>query len=319
MYLIFLLILLTLAGLAVYSKFERDLSGTRSRLAGRSQTIDTSFGRMEYAMIGEGDPTLIIHGAGGGFDQAIDSGGALAGADTGSSPRLALAISVAVAPDPIPRCRPTPTQSFLIILRSVGAVRHRHLRRRLVGDAIRNPSSATVPGVGSSRPGRLLAGADAQPWRCPVQGDHRLRFRRLGRPKFMWLVPCAMAKAMLGTDPLIVCTAEQNEKARVREVLDHLLPVSSRIRGMEFDIKTAAATDPYPIERILCPVLTVSAEDDLFGTAARARQIAAIAPNGRAVIYPTGGHALVGRYSEALSEIASFLSEGSGAALRKGS
>ncbi len=75
---------------------------------------------------------------------------------------------------------------------------------------------------------------------------------------------------------------------------------------MEFDIRTAAATDPYPIERILCPVLTVSAEDDLFGTAARARQIAAIAPNGRAVIYPTGGHALVGRYSEALSEIAAL-------------
>jgi pimeloyl-ACP methyl ester carboxylesterase len=78
---------------------------------------------------------------------------------------------------------------------------------------------------------------------------------------------------------------------------------------MRFDIRTAATPEPYPIEGIACPVLTVSAEDDRFGTAARARQIAAIAPNGRAVIYPTGGHALVGRYHEALSEITSFLSE----------
>ena len=49
------------------------------------------------------------------------------------------------------------------------------------------------------------------------------------------------------------------------------------------------------------------------------QQIAAIAPNGRAVIYPTGGHALVGRYSEALSEIESFLSENSCPTPRKGS
>ena len=78
-YFIFLLILLMLAAAGVYAIFARDLSGARSRLAGRSQTIDTSFGRMEYAMIGEGDPTLIIHGAGGGFDQAIDIARALAG------------------------------------------------------------------------------------------------------------------------------------------------------------------------------------------------------------------------------------------------
>ncbi|MBV8265550.1 MAG: hypothetical protein JO252_04310 [Planctomycetaceae bacterium] len=88
---------------------------------------------------------------------------------------------------------------------------------------------------------------------------------------------------------------------------------------MQFDIRTAAATERHPIERISCPVLTVSAEDDLFGTAAKARQVAALAPNGRAVIYPTGGHALVGRYSEALSEVTSFLSEESCPTPRKGS
>jgi 2-hydroxy-6-oxonona-2,4-dienedioate hydrolase len=77
--LIFLLSLLALAAWGVYAKFARDLCGARSRLAGRSQTMDTSFGRMEYAMIGESDPTLIIHGAGGDFDQAIDTAGALAG------------------------------------------------------------------------------------------------------------------------------------------------------------------------------------------------------------------------------------------------
>jgi pimeloyl-ACP methyl ester carboxylesterase len=135
--------------------------------------------------------------------------------------------------------------------------------------------------------------------------------------KLMRLLPGTMARTMLGTDPLLVRAAGLNERTRMREVLDHLLPVSSRTEGMQFDIRTAATPEPYSIGGIACPVLTVSAEDDRFGTAARARQIAALAPNGRAVIYPTGGHALVGRYHEALSEITSFLSENSGPTSRK--
>ncbi len=76
---------------------------------------------------------------------------------------------------------------------------------------------------------------------------------------------------------------------------------------MNFDVKTAATREPYPIEKITCPVLTISAEDDRFGTANRARYIAANVPDGRAIIFPTGGHALVGHYTDALRESTSFL------------
>jgi pimeloyl-ACP methyl ester carboxylesterase len=81
----------------------------------------------------------------------------------------------------------------------------------------------------------------------------------------------------------------------------------SRVGGMQFDVKTAAAREPYPIEKIACPVLTISAEDDRFGTAVRARYIAANVAHGRAVIFPTGGHALVGRNADALDAITSFM------------
>jgi pimeloyl-ACP methyl ester carboxylesterase len=76
---------------------------------------------------------------------------------------------------------------------------------------------------------------------------------------------------------------------------------------MNFDVKTAATREPDPVEKITCPVLTISAEDDRFGTASRARYIAARVHGGRAIIFPTGGHALVGRYGDALREITSFL------------
>ncbi len=112
---------------------------------------------------------------------------------------------------------------------------------------------------------------------------------------------------MLGTDAALVRNAEPSEKARVQQVLEHLLPVSPRFGGMQFDIKTAATREPYSIEKIACPVLTISAEDDSFGTASRAKYIAASVADGRAIIFPTGGHALVGHFADALHEIASFL------------
>ena len=89
--------------------------------------------------------------------------------------------------------------------------------------------------------------------------------------------------------------------------MKHLLPVSERFGGMQFDIRSAATHEPYQIEKIVCPVMTISAKDDRFGTASRAKYIADGVFDGRAIIFPTGGHALVGRYADALREITSFL------------
>jgi 2-hydroxy-6-oxonona-2,4-dienedioate hydrolase len=121
------------------------------------------------------------------------------------------------------------------------------------------------------------------------------------------IMPGGLTRMMLGTDAAVVRVAQPSEKARIRQILDDLLPITSRLTGMQFDIQTAATHEPYPIEKIACPVLTISAEDDRFGTASRARYIAASVPDGRALIFPTGGHALVGHYADALRESTSFL------------
>jgi pimeloyl-ACP methyl ester carboxylesterase len=122
------------------------------------------------------------------------------------------------------------------------------------------------------------------------------------------LFPALMDGIMLGSNSTVVEAATASETARLETILDHLLPMQPRAAGMAFDIRTAAAPAPVALDRIACPVLAVSAEDDLFRTAARARQIAAEVQHGSAVIYPTGGHALVGHSDEALREVSKFLS-----------
>ena len=96
---------------------------------------------------------------------------------------------------------------------------------------------------------------------------------------------------MLGTEPDVVQAAPSSEKVRMQRILDGLLPISARFGGIEFDLKTAASPPPTPFDQIKCPVLAVSAEDDVFGTASRAREIAAAVPRGSAVVFPKGGHA----------------------------
>lgn len=58
--------------------YERDLSRERARVASGSQIAATRCGPIEFASAGRGPAVLLVHGAGGGFDQALDIAGELA-------------------------------------------------------------------------------------------------------------------------------------------------------------------------------------------------------------------------------------------------
>ena len=73
---LWILSLLLVGGSGIFAIYARDLANARARLVGRSSTLETSLGTIEYADVGEGEPILIVHGAGGGFDQALDMAGA---------------------------------------------------------------------------------------------------------------------------------------------------------------------------------------------------------------------------------------------------
>lgn len=53
--------------------------------------------------------------------------------------------------------------------------------------------------------------------------------------------------------------------------------------------------------------LSISLRDDLFGTSDPAEYIASQVPDGRAIIYPSGGHVWVGHDADLWSEIRAFL------------
>ena len=54
-----------------YKTYQQQLIGTRRKLSAGAQIIETSKGNGEYASYGDGPPVLVLHGAGGGYNQSL--------------------------------------------------------------------------------------------------------------------------------------------------------------------------------------------------------------------------------------------------------
>ncbi|WP_163272558.1 alpha/beta fold hydrolase [Chelativorans alearense] len=312
--LLILMIVLAASTAAVWFLFAWDMKELEARLEGRSQMVETRFGAMEYGSVGSGYPVLAIHGSGGGFDQGLEFVGPLA--DHGF--RL-------IAPSRFGYLRTPAPEGFTLVQQAdayVDLLDHLDIERVVVFGGSAGALSAMQFAI--RHPERclalvLLVPASYAPDRRPNESAAESRFAEtimmtaLRSDFLFWsaiqLSPDAMTRLVLATEPALVHAAGQKEQARVRDVLNHILPVSRRAEGLLFDSRTAGDPPPMELDKIACPVLAVSAEDDLYGTAASARHVAASVPDGRLLLYPQGGHLLVDHDEEVWQAIASFIME----------
>ncbi len=299
---------------AVAVAYQRDMAQARTRIAGRSAMIDSPYGPIEYADVGAGQPVLLIHGSGGGFDQGLDFSDAIprerfrviapsrfgylaSGFPDGASPELqadALAYLM----------RSLGIDRTLVFGGSAGALsamqlalRHPQLCRGLIlfVPAVYAPDRA----ANTSAAPPAVMGAVIRPM--------------LASDFLFWAAiraaPDQMTRLLLATDPALLKRASASERRRVRQALLHVLPVSARRRGLMLDSATAGDPPPFPAERIACPLLAISARDDLYGTDKAARHVASEVPGSRLILYGEGGHMLVGHDAEAWQAITRFAGE----------
>ena len=300
-----------LLAVAVWSAYARDMRAAHARVTGRSTVVQSPYGPIEYAVLGEGPPVLAIHGSGGGFDQSLEMMGPLA--ERGY--RL-------IAPSRFGYLRSGRPDNASPAVQADALA---WLMRRLGEDQVTvvGGSAGALPALQFAirHPDRtravvLVVPAAYAPDRRPNQSGmspatERIVFTLLRSDFLFWagirLTPEALTRALLATEPAVVRAAGPGEQARVRAILQHILPVSRRVRGLEDDSRWAGAPPRYPVERITAPLLAVSVRDDLFGTFAAARHAATTAPNGRFVGFPSGGHVWVGREQALWDAVAGFI------------
>jgi 2-hydroxy-6-oxonona-2,4-dienedioate hydrolase len=296
---------------AIMAAYQRDLDTARSRLGGRSAVIESAYGRLEYAEEGSGVPLLMIHGSGGGFDQG------LAFAD-----RLPRSEFRVIAPSRFGYLRsdfPEDATPEMQADALAALLKHLGIEHAVIAGGSAGALSATQLALRHPELCRglvLLVPAAYAPDRAPNTSAASSGFAQgaiqaaLGSDFLFWLAartaPDQMTRLLLATDAGLLRGAGKAERQRVRRVLMDVLPVSERKRGLLMDGATAGAPAPYAPEKLSCPVLAISAKDDLYGTDKAAKYAADKAPRSRLILYESGGHLWVGHDREVWAEVAAF-------------
>tara|TARA_B100000941_G_scaffold247253_1_gene192302 strand:+ start:212 stop:1174 length:963 start_codon:yes stop_codon:yes gene_type:complete len=301
------LVAILLVAMVVGVRYRLDLAAAEERLTGRSKVIETPQGRLEYAEQGTGSPLLMIHGTGGGFDQGLLFAGDLheRGFRVIAPSRFGYLQS---APEPI--APDLQADAFATLLDKLD-----------VEDAVVVGGSAGANFAAAfalRHPERcralvLLVPASNLNDRDPVEmaAWEKAFVARLAGSDFLYwallsLAPGQVTKTLLATDPTLVGGATRDQRERVSDIAEGMLPISRRTEGMLADGRLAGSPTEIDYSSIRVPTLIISAEDDLFGTAGTARQLNQIMPNSRLVLYGTGGHVWVGREEAVSKEIARF-------------
>lgn len=306
---------LGITGSVVRAEFTAALSIHRARVSRGSQVVPSRFGQLEFATVGHGAPVLLVHGAGGGFDQVI-----------GAASRLIAAGYRIIAPsrfgylrssnpnDPSPENQADAfavlldelqTQSVAVVGVSAGAL-------SALQFAVRHPDrcrSLTVIVPAASVAGNGLPARGPLPAQGPMS---KAIIEYTVKSDFLFWLGITLARdqmigSVLATDPALVAAASSDERRRAHDILWNILPLAERSNGLLNDTRFTSTPQSIAVDQIKAPTLVISLEDDRYGTIAPARHIAAAVPGARLLTYASGGHIWVGHDAELFAEVDAFL------------
>jgi 2-hydroxy-6-oxonona-2,4-dienedioate hydrolase len=315
-------LLVALGAGAVWISYEyrKDIGDARSRVATGSEVISTACGPIEYAEAGSGPELLFIHGAGGGFDQGLALGQPLA--ERGY--RVIAMSRFGYLRTPVP---PHPSialqaAAHACLLDALG-IKSAAIIGVSAGAASALEFALSYPTRSKSLvllvPGWFPPGTSSTTRLGPLE---TVIFDRVLDSDFLFwaltrFLPKTADRAVLGTPSAVVLAAAPSERERVRALLRDILPVSQRKTGLSLEGRLTTDALSKPLESLSIPTLTISVEDDLYGTYQNAQYLAQRIPQCRFVGYRTGGHMFVGHNEAMLSTVVDFLRSHGQATLRR--
>jgi 2-hydroxy-6-oxonona-2,4-dienedioate hydrolase len=303
---------LLITALLIRSRFEHDLAMAGRRAAQGSELVGTSCGPIEVQQAGEGIPLLVIHGSGGGHDQGM----------AWARPLLQHGVRVIAmsrfgylrTPRPTDASPEAQADAHVCLMDALG------IRKAAVMGVSAGAPSATQTAI--RHPDRVSAlllivpiayKPGTVPDSAPPVSDAKdaLLLRLLGSDFLFWvglrLARDSLIRHVLATPPEQVAAASEQERARVNDLAERILPVSRRAAGLRDDTRLGKRLGPDALESIRTPTLVVSARNDGFGTYAAARHTASRIAGAKFVGFDEGGHLLVGHDAQVQAEVVKLL------------
>jgi pimeloyl-ACP methyl ester carboxylesterase len=295
-----------------YTAYRKDIEVAKRRIDADRQLVDTAEGPIEFAESGDGPAVLLIHGAGGGFDQGLELGRAF----LGDHYRLVAPSRFGYLGTPLPTDASAEAQADAH-LRLLDALQLD--RVPVIGVSAGGPSAMQFCLRHPERCSALvlIVPLTWAPQRAAVNAPSpffEVVLNAIAASDFLFWTATKVArmtllKTILGTPVQAYRNATTEERRIVDQMLRSILPISRRVAGIWNDSTVSTNLTRYQLEDIRVPTLVVSAADDLYGTydssLYTSRQIHAAEFAG----FTTGGHLLLGRQAAVRSQLIGFLTE----------
>lgn len=293
-----------------YLRYRRELNEKAQKLEANSFIANTKCGRIEYGREGKGRAALVIHGAGGGYDQGLylaremlgEGFDVIAPSRFGylRTPFPADASHVAQADAHTALLDKLSVQKTIVMGVSAGAP-------SAIEFASRYPERTTALVLVVPRTYHPDGQAGAQP---TPQNKAVIRLFENSVDFPYWAATKVGRKTLVrffGVDPALEAKAAPEDREKIDALLAEMLPLSARAEGIMAD--TASEWAKPDLEGIQCPTLVISAEDDLYDTLPGARFAAEQIPDATLKVFKTGGHLLISHSNELRGMIADFLTQ----------
>ena len=295
----------------------READRRTQALALQSRSFTASVGAVEYALHGDGPPVLVIHGAGGGFDQGLEIAQAFGGAGFGwiTPSRFGYLASA------MPKDASTAAQAdaFAELLDHLGVEQAAVLAFSggtppALQFAQRHPERVSRLALLSAAPFTPYDAADeARPipsWAYQAAFGSDVVYAAIAR-----LAP-GFVLAAFDARPDLIAAAPEDEAGFVDRLADSFMPASKRIDGVLNEAAAIAPEAEYDLAAISQPVLVIHARDDRINPFTTAERLAAGLPASELIALERGGHLLLTEHKRVRRQVGDFLAEDAAPAVR---
>jgi pimeloyl-ACP methyl ester carboxylesterase len=298
-------LLVIIAGVVlVYMRYRQDMQAAEERVASGSRLAETTCGLIEYSEQGEGRPVLVLHGAGGGYDQGL-----LTADQLGENLRVIAPSRFGYLNTPIPADGSVAAQAeaYACLLDELNLD-----RVSVIAISAGGPSALQFALDYPDRINALVMVSAISTLR-PIRDDAGGPSSAMLTDFVYWLAVTYSPDTVLsavGVPAASLAHISADEHERMVWVEEMMLPMSRRMPGMEHDAieQSLPAVEALNLEDITAPTLVVHAADDSLIPFAQGQYSADHIPNARLVSLEYGGHfAFV--LDAAAAEIASFLAQ----------
>ena len=298
-------ILLTAVAGTILIVYASDVRSAHERVAEGSKVIQTPQGLLEYAERGEGLPVMVLHGAGGGYDQGLLLGELL----LGDGYQVIAPSRFGYLGTPIPEDNSLEAQADAL----VNLLDHLAVERVAVVAASAGGPAALYFSLHHPERTAGLVMANAISYTVPPKEEDLKKLavihRLIGSDFIYWTILKTARKPMLnlmGVPPETLAALGDSEQLWVNELLFSMLPMSLRLPGIKLDEGRQIPLD-FPYGQITVPTLVLHARDDTLVPIAQGMNTSAVIPGADSVIFETGGHFLLGETVAIRGHITTFL------------